>query len=215
MGFDWFDIMRPCRIIIWRVPSWHPWAFFKNWWFIWYSEALFHLNVKNQNACIFANIAGIICIRVSSPRFPDMGNTMDTLFWWSNMDHAPTPTSYCYNKLVNDNCEKNLNNFFISTCVLYYTFYASKQTHMPLYIHVHMHCKPVTLFKNFIFIRVPNLTFCSPSKLCSLWSVLPPLACNANINAGEVHERRACHPSYPGIWNSLWSDMMIKIAFMR
>ena len=46
-----------------------------------YSEALFHLNVKKQNPCIFANIniAGIISIRVSNPRFPDMGNAMDTL----------------------------------------------------------------------------------------------------------------------------------------
>ena len=44
-----------------------------------YSEALFHLNVKKQNPCIFANIAGIISIRVSNPRFPDVGNAMDTL----------------------------------------------------------------------------------------------------------------------------------------
>ena len=31
----------------------------------------------------------------------------------------------------------------------------------------------------------PLLLFCSPSKLCSLWSVLPVLDCrNANINTG-------------------------------
>ena len=122
MGFDWFDIMRPCRIRIWRVPSWHPWAFFRNLWFIWYSEALFHLNVKNQYPSIFANIAGIISIRVSNPRFPDMENAMDTLFWWSNiwimLQHQLRIVTRHWSLVI---VKDNLNKFFaINMCIVVY-----------------------------------------------------------------------------------------------
>ena len=43
-------------------------------------ESPFSPKCENQNPCMFANLAGIISIRVSNPRFSDMGNAMDTLF---------------------------------------------------------------------------------------------------------------------------------------
>ena len=117
---------------------------------------------------------------------------------------------------------ENWNNFLATNmCIVVYIL--CQQVNPYASIHVHMHCTPETLFNNIIFTHQltfsesrywtphsrghqftfqnqddPLLLFCSPSKLCSLWSVLPALACcNANRNTGEVYERRACHPSYP------------------